>query len=204
MRIVLASKSPRRIALLKALGLTFEIIPSSVDESQVAAGSPREIATEAARLKAEEVAARLDSALVIAADTIVCRGDKIYGKPKSIEEARETLRELSGRMHRVITGLALEETGHSDVAPSRLDAEETQVFFKPLDDRNIDEYIATGEPFDKAGGYGIQGAGSSLVERIEGCYFNVVGLPLPRLLKLLSSFIDISGLNLPDTPANYK
>jgi septum formation protein len=204
MRIILASKSPRRIALLKELGLTFEVIPSSVDESLVSAASPREIAIEAARLKAEEVAGRLDSGLVIAADTIVCCGGKIYGKPKNKEQARETLQELSGKMHRVITGLALKEAGNSSESRSRLDAEETRVFFKPLDDRMIEDYIATGEPFDKAGGYGIQGKGGGLVERIEGCYFNVVGLPLPRLMQLLSFYIDISGLNLPDIPATYK
>ena len=204
MRIILASQSPRRIALLKQLGLEFEVQPSAVDETAVRGRTPRETAIEAARRKAEDVAQHASDALIIAADTIVCRGRRIYGKPANEGEARKTLRELSGNMHRVITGLAINRStpaAHSASAPEMaLDAVETKVFFKRLSDQMIAEYLATGEPFDKAGAYGIQGHGGELVERIEGCYFNVVGLPLPRLVEMLSSFIDTSTIRLPYPP----
>jgi septum formation protein len=208
MRIVLASQSPRRIALLKELGLEFEVRPSEVDESAVRGRSPRERAIEAARLKALDVAAQIRDGLIIAADTVVCRGNRIYGKPISREHAREILRQLGGTMHRVITGLALKRVqSRRRGNPQRhilLDAVETRVYFKPLSDRMIEEYLETGEPFDKAGAYGIQGAGARLVERIEGCYFNVVGLPLPRLVQLLSGYIAVSHLHLPLNPLTEK
>jgi septum formation protein len=205
MKIILASQSPRRIALLKKIGLRFDVQPSGVDESAVRGGTPREKAIEAARLKALDVAARLTGdALVIAADTVVCRGKKIYGKPANAAEARKTLRELSGRVHRVITGLALKHVEPSARISSLpellLDAVETKVYFKRLSPRTIERYLRTAEPFDKAGAYGIQGDGARLVERLEGCYFNVVGLPLPRLLEILSRYIDVSHLRLPSNP----
>ena len=193
--IILASSSPRRIELLKATGLRFKIQPSAIDEGQISFVRPRDRAINAALLKANAVATSLDTGVVIGADTIVCLGDKIYGKPADRRSAEQMLRSLSGQTHCVITGLAIREVQHSTAL---LDAVETRVEMRHISDEELQWYLDSGEPFDKAGAYGIQGLAGKFVERIEGCYFNVVGLPLPRLIEMLSQFIDTSSLTIPD------
>lgn len=193
--IILASSSPRRIGLLKATGLQFEIQPSAIDEGQISFVRPRDRAIKAALLKASAVATTLGTGVVIGADTVVCLGDKIYGKPADRLSAEQMLRSLSGQTHCVITGLAIREVQHSTVL---LDAVETRVEMRHISDEELQWYLDSGEPFDKAGAYGIQGLAGKFVEHIEGCYFNVVGLPLPRLIEMLSQFIDTSSLTIPD------
>lgn len=193
--IVLASSSPRRVELLKATGLQFKIQPSTIDESQISSAHPRERAIKAAQLKASAVAKNLATGVVIGADTVVCLGEQIFGKPVDRQSAERMLRSLSGRNHCVITGLAILDIQRSQTLQ---DAVETRVQMRQISDEELQWYLDSGEPFDKAGAYGIQGLARQFVERIEGCYFNVVGLPLPRLLEMLSLFIDTSSLTIPD------
>jgi septum formation protein len=193
--VILASGSPRRVELLKATGLRFEVRPSTIDEEKIRFSCPRERAIKAALLKATAVATGLETGVVIGADTIVCLGEEIYGKPAGRHSAEQMLRSLSGRSHRVITGLAIREAHRSTAL---LDSVETQVEMRHISDEEIQWYLDSGEPFDKAGAYGIQGLAGRFVARVEGCYFNVVGLPLPRLVEMLSEFIDTSSLTIPD------
>ena len=184
MRIILASNSPRRKELLSQIGVEFEVIPSPFEESGVRFPVSK-MAERFSYLKAMDVASALnDNALVIGADTIVCL-DRIMGKPKSDEDAYEMLRMLSGKQHMVITGLSIINvlTGES-----LTDHEITRVKMKELSSHEITEYIKTGEPADKAGAYAIQGKGSLFVEGIEGDYFNVVGLPLFLMGRMLERF----------------
>ena len=193
--VILASSSPRRIELLKATGLQFEIQASTIDEEQISFVRPRERAIKAALLKATAVATTLKAGVVIGADTIVSLGNRIYGKPADRRSAELMLRSLSGQTHCVITGLAIRDVQHPTVL---LDAVETRVRMRHISDEELQWYLNSGEPFDKAGAYGIQGLAGRFVEGVEGCYFNVVGLPLPRLIEMLSQFIDISSLAIPD------
>jgi len=186
-KFILASASPRRAELLTQVGLEFDIVPSNIEEIINDGDSPSEIVMKLSRQKALDVAKNLGAkgeCFVIGADTIVA-SDKILGKPASKEEAFNMLRMLSGRQHKVMTGVTVVNT---ETMEYRSDFEETSVFVKDLTESEINSYIASGEPFDKAGGYGIQGMGALLIERIEGCYFNVVGLPLLRLSKMLEKF----------------
>ena len=188
-KIVLASTSPRRRELLERLGVPFDVIaPEGVEETLE--GDPGDVVTRNASAKASEVAGGLSEGLVVGADTVVVVDDVILGKAEDPLEARVMLDSLKGRMHRVLTGLTVvdAETGRRDVA-----IVETEVWIHPLTDREIGDYVSTGEPIGKAGGYAIQGAGGALVERIEGCYENVVGLPLSRLMSMLEGF----GLEAP-------
>lgn len=186
--VILASASPRREELLRLLGVDFRVIPSEFDESVVATWPPEQHVLESATGKAVWVATRIDDALVIGADTVVVVDDKILGKPKSVEDARSMLRLLSGRSHYVYTGICvLQRSGRKTVRTDR-DYVRTEVRFGPLTDELIDLYLSTGEPLDKAGAYGIQERGSILVESVVGDYFNVVGLPLYRLSRMLLSF----------------
>jgi septum formation protein len=183
-RLILASASPRRQELLGLLGLPFEVIPSEVDEAALVRELgeqplPAEMARRLAEVKAADVAARHPDALVLGADTIVVLGDAILGKPVSPDDARRMLALLSGRTHQVITGIAL----RGGVSVS--DAVSTDVTFRELTSREIDAYVATGEPMDKAGAYALQGRAAVLIEGIHGDYTNVVGLPVPRLAILL-------------------
>lgn len=188
-KIVLASSSPRRIEILKALGVEFEILPSSYEEV-LKESSPYELACNLAIEKARDVAGKIQSPrIVIAADTIVYANGKILGKPKGKSDAEETLKMLSNSSHSVITGLCIINTEDNKIYS---DYEETKVFFKELNEDEIEAYIATGEPMDKAGSYGIQGIGGLFVKKIEGCYFNVVGLPIYKLNYLLGK----TGVNL--------
>jgi septum formation protein len=177
-RLVLASGSPQRRAILGDLGLDFEVRVSDVAEQD--AGAPREVAIENARRKALAVAGAGGSdELVVGCDTLVATGTQIWGKPADESAARETLRWLSGRTHEVHSGLALVERGVVREA-----TEVTLVTFRALDEATIDWYVATGEWDGRAGAYAIQGRGAVLVSRIEGDYLNVVGLPVAALLGL--------------------
>jgi septum formation protein len=165
------------------MGLEAEVIPSKVFEDFVQAESPRDHALRLAEAKAREVAGKYPDRWVVAADTIVCINGSILGKPKSREEAVEMLRRLSGQEHRVLTGFSV---CHSEKGESDKEAVQTVVRMKPLTPAEIEWYVQTGEPFDKAGGYAIQGAGSFMIESIQGSYTNVVGLPLCELIQMLT------------------
>jgi septum formation protein len=184
-KIILASNSPRRKELLMQIGLSCTVAPADVEESVLPGESPEAYAVRVALDKARIAAERAGEGIVIAADTIVVVGDAILGKPSDPADARRMLSVLSGRGHEVITGLAVVDaaTGRFTVRTSA-----TQVWFRDLSDREIEAYVATGEPLDKAGAYGIQERGALLVERIEGCYSNVVGLPLSLLGEMLREF----------------
>jgi septum formation protein len=184
-KIILASNSPRRRELLAQIGLSFTVAPADVDERVLPGEPPEAYADRVALDKARAAAQRAGEGIVIAADTIVVVGDSILGKPSDAADARRMLSELSGRGHEVITSLAVMDaaTGRSAVRTSA-----TRVWFRDLSDREIAAYVATGEPLDKAGAYGIQERGALLVERIEGCYSNVVGLPLSLLGEMLRDF----------------
>ena len=177
-RVVLASQSPRRRELLSLIGIAHDVRPSSIDESHRPHESPREYAERLAREKADSHGIR--DAVTIGSDTIVVVDGDILGKPADEHEAARMLRRLSGRRHIVITAVAVGYEGRmvSDV-------EEVEVTFRPLTNHEIRRYIETGEPMDKAGAYGIQGFGATIVERVEGDYFAVMGLPLQRLTRLL-------------------
>jgi len=178
--LVLASASPRRRDLLTLLGLTFDVAPADVDESWRNGEAPAVHAERLARAKAE--ACRRDGAVVIAADTIVVVDGEILGKPRDASEAAVMLRRLQGRDHVVHTAIAV---AYGDRIVSGVEA--TRVWFRPLDGATIAAYVATGEPLDKAGAYGIQGSGAVLVQRIDGDYFTVMGLGLSRLADLLGA-----------------
>ena len=182
--IVLASASPRRSELLAQVGIDFQVIPSAADEVLLANESAADHAVRLSRDKALEVAGRQAVAgrWFIGSDTVVVRDGAVLGKPADATSARAMLKSLSGRGHRVISGYAVHDrkTGRTISA-----AVITKVFFKELTSREIEGYIATGEPFDKAGAYAIQGIGSFMVPRIEGSYSNVVGLPLCEVIAAL-------------------
>lgn len=187
-QLVLASESPRRRELLAGLGVSFSVIPSRIRESKISSDDPGILVEELARRKAEAVAAGLASdqeSLIIGADTIVMLDGIVLGKPKDEADAATMLQHLSGRWHQVFTGVAVTEPASGRTLYSH---EITAVKFRSLGPLEIAAYVATKEPLDKAGAYGIQGKGALLVERIDGCYFNVVGLPLVKLAELLARF----------------
>jgi septum formation protein len=197
MKIILASSSPRRAEALRNAGIEFELRPAPVDESRNAGESPSEYVQRLALAKARATADKLrntrENILIVGADTVVLIGDEILGKPESAEDARRMLRRLSGTVHEVHTGLALLRRSGADsrrptATDERVVEEISRVHFAPLTEVEIDAYLATGEPFDKAGAYGIQGIGGRYVTRVEGCYFNVMGMPLARLWSLLREF----------------
>ncbi len=167
------------------MGLRFKVIVSQVDETVLPGTAPTEAVAELAYRKAMAVAARLDEGIVIGADTVVVYRGQILGKPSDTGDAIVTLRSLSGTDHLVITGFSV-----IDCATGRLSkaSETTRVFFRRLSEAQIEAYVRSGEPMDKAGSYGIQGLGAVLVDRIEGCYFNVVGLPLSSLAEVLRQY----------------
>jgi septum formation protein len=186
LKLILASASPRRSEILRNAGLQFEIRKTDVDESRLADEVPGDYVRRLAVAKALSAAAEyreLDNeALVLGADTVVVVDADILGKPASQDDARSMLCRLSGRIHEVHTGIALLRTPGAE---RRVVEEITRVHFASLSEQEIEGYIATGEPFDKAGAYAIQGIGGRYVTRIEGCYFNVMGLPLAKLWSLL-------------------
>jgi septum formation protein len=187
MRLILASASPRRQELLRNAGLDVEVRPSSVEEVIRPGESPEDFARRAATDKALAVAATAPrDALVLGADTVVVAGEEMLGKPADAADAARMLRVLSGATHRVITAACLV------CAPDRIEAvraETTLVTFRRLEEEEIAAYVASGEPFDKAGAYGIQGLASKFVTRLEGCYFNVVGLPVALIYDMLKPFL---------------
>jgi septum formation protein len=181
-KLILASRSPRRRYLLEQAGLTFEVVPSTFDEDTVQLRDPANYVKTLAEAKANEVAERFADSWVIGADTIVTIGDAILGKPADADSARDMLRQLSGQSHAVFTGYAV-VCKNKTVCIS--DAIRTTVQFKTLSREEIDWYIESGEPFDKAGAYAIQGLGTFLVRGINGSYTNVVGLPVCEVLETL-------------------
>jgi septum formation protein len=178
-RIVLASQSPRRAELLERLGLQFEVEPADIDEGYPEHEMPATYAERLAREKAISVAHRNHGALVVGSDTIVVLGSDVLGKPKDEADAVRMLNRLSGREHEVFTAVAAVLGGRVESSVERV-----SVRFRALDDREVESYVATGEPLDKAGAYGIQGFGSAIVESIRGDYFAVMGLPVVRMLSL--------------------
>jgi len=183
MKYILASASPRRRELLAQAGFCFDVHMSHVDEHICPSWSPSQAVRELARQKAIAVAAQHPECCIIAADTIVVIDGQILEKPKDEADATRMLKLLSGREHTVITGVCLMQGEQQHVF-----AQKTQVQFYPLGDDVIARYVATGEPMDKAGAYGIQGRGALLVEGIVGDYFNVVGLPVARVVRELEGF----------------
>jgi len=191
--LILASASPRREALLRQIGIPFRQLVSDVEENEVK-GSPARKARILSEKKALGVLKRVSNRWILGADTIVLIGNKILGKPSSRDEARSMLHLLSGERHRVITGFCILDPSGS---LSHSESVATLVRVKPLSGQEIDAYIATGEPFGKAGGYAIQGVGSFIVESISGSYTNVVGLPVCALIKALQGIGAIMNFPFP-------
>jgi septum formation protein len=183
--LVLASASPRRAELLRQMGLDFRILPAHVPEVQPEHLSPAEVCLINAYRKARSVAKRRPDALVLGADTLVCLGTRIFGKPANLVHAEQMLLELQGREHLVITGVCL---AHLRAHRQQLFAEATQVRFHALTPAQARVYLARVNPLDKAGAYAIQEHGELIVERIDGSYSNVVGLPVERLLAALAAW----------------
>jgi septum formation protein len=185
MKLILASSSLRRAEILANAGLPFTVLSFPVDESPVPGEAPAALVQRLANAKADMVTARaVGPAIVLGADTVVVLDEEILGKPRSTEEARHMLQQLSGRTHSVQTGVALIRLPDGE---RRQFTESTLVHFRPITEEELSSYLATGEPHDKAGAYGIQGHAGRYIPRIEGCYFNVVGLPLSRVLTELHS-----------------
>jgi septum formation protein len=190
MKLILASSSPRRAEILANAGLPFSVLSSAVDESPYPGETPAALVQRLANAKADLVTARaIGPAIILAADTVVVLDDKILGKPSSVEDARHMLQQLSGRTHSVLTGVALVRLPDGE---RRQFIESTLVHFRPITDEELSSYLATEEPYDKAGAYAIQGQAGRYIPRIEGCYFNVVGLPLSRVLT------ELKGLGWPE------
>jgi len=189
MEIVLASASPRRQELLRRIGLRFTVDPSDCREDGHLDLGPCERARQVSLEKARAVAASHSNALVIAADTFIVSEGQVLGKPHTPDEARRMLKSLSGCSHTAITGFTILDTTDGKALSQ---AVETRIYVRELSEREIDSYVSSGEPLDKAGAYAIQGLGSVLIDRIEGDYNNVVGLPLSALAEALKSF----GVNI--------
>ena len=186
-RLILASNSPRRSVLLKSLGYHFDIVPPGIVEGNHDNVLPTELVQKLAFLKASDVARRVCNAIIISADTVVVHKKSILGKPKDINDAKRTLTILSDSEHDVISGVCVMEL------PSRkkmLRIEQTHIKMRIIKDEEIDRYILTGEPMDKAGAYAIQGEGREFIEKIDGSFSNVVGLPLELLQKMLNHFMN--------------
>jgi septum formation protein len=182
-RLILASKSPRRYELLKQVGLDFDVIPSGIEEDYIKGESPRKHVLRLAEAKALDVGNQHPDRWVVAADTIVYVDHSILGKPKSREEAKKMLRRLSGKEHRVLTGFSVH---HREKGKGDREAVQTTVKVRKLTQAEMEWYVETGEPFDKAGGYAVQGVGSFMIDSIKGSYTNVVGLPICELIQMLS------------------
>ncbi|KYO64779.1 Maf family protein [Thermovenabulum gondwanense] len=184
-KLVLASSSPRRIELLKQIGFDFEVIPAHIEEEKVINLNPDELVKKIAVEKVISVSRKVRNSIVIGADTLVYAENKILGKPGTEKEALDMLLLLSNKWHKVYSGIAVLDTETQKLI---VDVEESSVKFKGISEKEARNYIQTGEPMDKAGAYAIQGRGAVFIERIEGCYYNIVGLPLFKLVKLLEQF----------------
>ena len=180
---MLASGSPRRKQLLEMLRIPFRVIVPNVDEHVLPGERPDTYVTRLSRAKAEAVVPRVNGGVVLAADTTVVLGGKIFEKPTSPVNAVEMLEQLQGQTHEVLTAVAVAQHGRLEQALDR-----SRVTFRPNDRRTLEAYVATGEPLDKAGAYAIQGLGAPLIERVEGDFFGVMGLPLRLALDLLAKF----------------
>ena len=180
LRVVLASSSPRRRELLRMIGIAHEVMPADIDESYVPGELPAAHAERLAREKGAVIAARQPQSVVISADTIVVIDSRVLGKPGDTDEAARMLRQLSGRTHTVFTAVAVARHGRVESG-----VEAVTVTFRELSDEDVAAYISTGEPTDKAGAYGIQGYGATIVARIDGDFFAVMGLALGRMIALL-------------------
>jgi septum formation protein len=192
--LILASQSPRRKTLLRQIGLRFTVRPSAVPENLLDHETPGHNAKRIALSKAMKIAKLSRRGIVIGADTIVVLHGQILGKPRSHREARRMLRMLSGKMHTVYTGFALVDVEtHNRI----VDIEKTKVWFRKISDEEIEDYVASGSPMDKAGAYGIQDDyGAVFVERVEGCFYNVVGFPLTRFYMALQTMIRDRSKNI--------
>ena len=193
-RIILASASPRRKELLEKIGLKFEVDASDCAEEIDPALEPDEMVHRISLAKAKSVTSRHKDTIIIAADTIGVIGKKLLGKPHTADEARKMLAQISGKSHEVITGFTVLDTASNKVFSGTVN---TKVYIKKLTGQEIAAYVRTGEPLDKAGAYGIQGLGAVIVEKIEGDYYNVMGLPLNALTNALKEFgVNVWGDNL--------
>jgi len=182
MRVILASASPRRRELLASIGIDFEVIPSHIPEVRAPGEAPEEYVARLSREKATEVARRHPSQWIIAADTTVLLGDELLEKPVDAEDAKRMLATIAGRTHIVYTGVTV-QNHERDYRDTRV--AESEVRMLPLGARDIEWYVATGEPLDKAGAYAVQGIGAMFIDSIHGSYTNVVGLPLALLFQML-------------------
>lgn len=189
MNIILASASPRRKEILENINVKFDIVKSDIDEVILEDELPPQVVMRLAFEKSMDVAKSNQESLVIGADTIVVFNNKVLGKPKDKEDARNTIRLLSGNTHEVITGISLINLSANKKI---IDYVVSRVKFKDLSEDDINDYINTGESLDKAGAYGIQGYGSLLIEEIQGDYFNIVGLPISKLSDLVKKNFDIN------------
>ena len=188
-KIILASASPRRKELLAKIGLKFSIEKSNIEEGLDLKLTPKKLAERLSYRKAYKISKKHSNAVIIAADTVVVLNGKIIGKPKNPKEAVSILKKLSGKIHSVITAFTIFDTKTSKSITKSV---ETKVFMKKLTEKEINYYVNTGEPLDKAGAYGIQGFGGIFIEKIDGDYYNVVGLPLTALIRELKNF----GINV--------
>jgi septum formation protein len=183
--IILASASPRRKELLERIGLRFEVEPSNCGEDMQSGSNPHELARNTSLEKAKVVAGKHRNAIIIAADTFAVFGGRILGKPHTEHQAREMLETINGKSHCVITGFSIIDTDENKTLSKSV---ETKVYMRKLSSTEIDAYVKSKEPLDKAGAYAIQGLGAVIVEKIEGDYFNVIGLPLSALTEALKDF----------------
>ncbi|MBU6392171.1 MAG: septum formation protein Maf [Planctomycetota bacterium] len=184
-RLILASNSPRRIALLKSLGYQFDIMPHHIEERGYDNDLPTTLVQRLAFLKASAVAKRVDNAIIVSADTIVLHNKNIFGKPKDTHDARRILSILSDSEHDVVSGVCVIE---APLKKKLLRTAQTHIKMKRITEEEIEMYIGSGEPMDKAGAYAIQGIGRKFIEKIDGSYSNAVGLPLEILQEMLSNF----------------
>lgn len=195
-KLILASKSPRRAEILRKAGFAFDVRAANIDESRRGRESARAHVLRLAREKARAVAEQLGDnsrSIVIGADTVVVIGGKILGKPSDVREARSMLRLLNGKTHHVLTGVSVVSMRDKRELTR---VQSTRVHLLKLSKKEIEDYIHTGEPFDKAGGYGIQGIAGRFIDRIDGCYFNVMGLPISLLWSMLRRLGHSSGGHL--------
>jgi len=184
-KIVLASKSPRKKELLKQFGIKFTVDVSNIEEKVNPKLEPKQVAKQLSLIKAKDVARRHEDAIIIAADTFVVLDNEIIGKPKSEGDAKKILKKLSNKPHLVMTGFTVIDTKTGRTITKSV---ETKVYFKKLTTNEIDNYVKSGEPLDKAGAYGIQEKGAIFIEKIEGDYSNVIGLPIFKLMETLKEF----------------
>ncbi|HVT00837.1 MAG TPA: Maf family protein [Patescibacteria group bacterium] len=184
-KIILASSSPRRRELMKFLGIPFDVVSSDFDETRIPDTDYKHFVETLSFEKVKVVAASFDDAIIVGADTVVVMDGKVLGKPKDKRDAKKKLKLLSGTKHLIITGYTIFDTKSGRVVNSSV---ESSVKLKDLTNEEIEAYIATGEPMDKAGGYAVQGIGGLFVEKVDGDYFNIVGLPLKDIRRHLADF----------------